>query len=744
MPIGDIIIVVRWWGSLFLIGAAGYPLTRRLFARSEDKVRETGQGWYDGGYLFAKAIGLAVVTWIVYVLGMLRLAAFTTPTIVGSIIALFVFGLFIERNPAFTPSRWKREVRIIIGEELLFLGALFFWAWVKAHEPSIRGLEKFMDYGFMQSILQSRYFPPADMWFPPYSINYYYFGHLATAVITRLSSLDLGYTFNLMLATIFAWCLTMSFSIGYQLSAISDQLSDRIKTESKRRNAVFGGLLTAFLVTLAGNMQTIYAFTRGYTGENVKPFWELLWGSGEFLRNVSVGMNTYWYANATRFIPYTIHEFPSYSFVVSDVHGHVLSIPFVLVAIALIIMGIDRNERGVFRELFYGFFVGVLLMTNALDGPIYFALLAAVLGWLAVGQWKRKGWDAMRPVLLRLAIVLGAAAVTSAPFLSHFKSFVNGIAVNCPLPFFANTKIGPILFETVDKCQRSPLWMLWLLWGFFWFVGIAFILMRIRASKGKLRVEWTRHEALLFVFFVFSLLLILFPELLYFKDIYPQHFRSNTMFKLGYQAFILWSIVSGYVITHVAFVRESRTVWRAIIRKVFIILLLPQLVLVSVYPLFSIRSYFGELKRYEGLYGLTWMMREHYDDYQAVLWLRANLPFGSQPVIVESDGDSYSPTDENRISVFAGTPTVIGWAVHEWLWRGTYDVVAPRREDVRRMYESDDREETKALFAQYRVRYVIVGTIERNKFSALNERKFAEIGREVFRSGSTVVYEVGR
>ena len=115
---------------------------------------------------------------------------------------------------------------------------------------------------------------------------------------------------------------------------------------------IFSGFLTAFLVTLAGNMRTIYAFTRGYTGENVKPFWELVWGIRdlgnvgglgilEIFRvlwgKIGEGMNTYWYPNATRFIPWTIHEFPSYSFVVSDVHGHVLSIPFVLLAIALLI-----------------------------------------------------------------------------------------------------------------------------------------------------------------------------------------------------------------------------------------------------------------------------------------------------------------------------------------------------------------------------------------------------------------------
>ena len=46
--------------------------------------------------------------------------------------------------------------------------------------------------------------------------------------------------------------------------------------------------------------------------------------------------STYWYPNATRFIPKTIHEFPSYSYVVADLHGHVYDIPFVLLSISIL------------------------------------------------------------------------------------------------------------------------------------------------------------------------------------------------------------------------------------------------------------------------------------------------------------------------------------------------------------------------------------------------------------------------
>jgi len=759
MPQSDFVIVLRWWGTLFLLGAAAYPLTSILFSR-----------WYDRGYMLTKAVGMATVTWIIYMFGMARILPFTAGSAGIAVGIVFMLGILVH---AMYPQNTRAGMRLYITflvEEAVFFAALLFWSWVKAHEPSIHGLEKFMDYGFMNSILRSRFFPPADMWYPPYTINYYYFGHLTTAVLTRLSGLDLAYTFNLMLATLFALCLTMSYAIG-----VTALLTIKgIRTWM----VAAGGVLTAFLVTLAGNMQTIYAFTKGYDGDNVAPFWQLLWPVGEFLMRYSDGLERYWYANATRFIPYTIHEFPSYSFVVSDIHGHVLSIPFVLLGLALLLVFFGSlngkaNGRVMWGMLvFYGFLCGVLLMTNALDGPIYAGLFILLSLVLYPGDWgTRAYWLAWGK---QTAILAASVLVASLPFLRHFTSFVHGIAVNCPPAFLANSHIGPVIFETVDKCQKSPLWMLWLLWGFFWFTGVSFLVVRTGIGKKKYKniplwksipsiwnTEYTQTEKTLVILFLFSVLLTVFPEYFYFKDIYPTHFRSNTMFKLGYQAFMLYSVVAVYgivyVLMHIPAVQKQKIsgftarlrVFAA--RAWFPLLLMPQLFLVSVYPVFSVRSYFGGLKQYEGIWGLSWLVRQYPDNFAAVTWMNQQItdsgtPFldgdtaALHPVLVEADGDSY--TDYNQFSVFTGMPTIVGWAVHEWLWRGTYDVVAPRRDTVRIIYESDNIDETRDLLAGYHVRYVIVGTLEREKFTALYEDKFRLLGKEVFRSNDTIVYEI--
>jgi YYY domain-containing protein len=648
---------------------------------------------------------------------------------------VFVIGVVLNRgDKGNTENRGNKK---IILEEIFFFAALLFWSWVKAHEPSIHNLEKFMDFGFTKSILDSKFFPAPDMWYAGGTINYYYFGHTVMAVLTRLSGIDLTSTFNLMLAAIFAFTCTMSFSIGVQLL--------HIRKGIRLIGQIGGGLFTAFLTTLAGNMQTIYAFTQGYDGDKVVPFWTILWPIGDFITRLPDGLNRYWYANATRFIPYTIHEFPSYSFVVSDVHGHVLSIPFVLLALGLMISFFGTKE---FRELkknwlvvvFYGFLCSVLLMTNALDGPIYLGLfLISLVVFNAF--FKKLSWE-------KAAIVSGITIITtglcSLPFILYFKSFVTGLAVNCPPALLADTRIGPILFEGVEKCQHSPLWMMWLLWGFFISCGIFLLVPLIRKISIKKTIE--HQDLLLGIFFVFSILLIIFPEFFYFKDIYPMHFRSNTMFKLGYQAFIMFSIISGYVIA---------TMTRHKKRLHFFLFLAPQLFLVSIYPVFSVRSYFNSLKQYESINGSGWIARQYPDNWKGLEWLNQQIgsPTSSAtlsglrgatttglPVIVEADGDSY--TDYNQVSAFTGLPTIVGWSVHEWLWRGSYDVVAPRKEEVRLIYESTDLAQTQQILAKYHVTYIFVGTLERQKFTSLMESKFSKIGQPVFTSGETVIYEV--
>ena len=680
----DLLSVSWWWVWWVVLGLAGWPIANKIF-----------KNWESKGYLFGKVFGVGMVTTIIWVLGLLKIVPFVQFAALG---VTLLTGLLLWKVAAVKKINW----RVVLAEELIFGGCLLIWSWVKAHEPTINGLEKFMDYGFMNSMLKGSYFPPKDMWFAGESINYYYFGHLILAVVTKLSGMKLAYTFNLMLATIFAFAFSQAFVIARYLF---QDLSKTVK--------LAGATLTAFLLSLAGNLQTIYAFTRGYSGETPPPFWEIFSNFSSW-NSVLAGWNLYWYPNATRFIPLTIHEFPSYSFAVSDIHGHVLSIPLALTALALIInMFWKKREINWWEYTIYGLVCGWLFMTNALDGPIYLGLFGVCLLGKHILEIKKYWKELLRGVLM----AGGIFTLTVLPFLISFKPFVSGIGVNCfPITMETGKKIGPFLFE--NKCQSPPLWMLLILWGFFLYCAV--------------KLFWSKGNPVFKVWSIFCLGLIIFPEFFYFKDIYPAHFRSNTMFKLGYQAFMMMSLVSGYVITRTV-VERKKNRW-------FLAGLVPLLFLVSIYPYFSVNSYFGRLKTYQGLYGLGWFEERYPGDWAAANWLAENTTPGLQPTILEANGDSY--TDSNRISVFSGLPTVAGWTVHEWLWRGGYEPISKRAEEVRIVYESPLSPDAITTLKKYQVKFIIVGEGERQKYPMLNELQIAELGKKVFSQMGTTIYQI--
>src|SRR5690606_29370103 len=122
-----------------------------------------------------------------------------------------------------------------------FFISLLFWSYIKSFHPDIHGLEKYMDFGFMNSILRTTYFPPIDMWYTPLSINYYYFGHLVTALLIKLTQIPNFIGYNLMLATIFAFTTTSAFSITATLA-----IRVLKSTKAAILAGTLGGLILAF------------------------------------------------------------------------------------------------------------------------------------------------------------------------------------------------------------------------------------------------------------------------------------------------------------------------------------------------------------------------------------------------------------------------------------------------------------------------------------------------------------------
>lgn len=690
---------LSWYAYLLIIGLVFFPLTKRIFQRFS----------FDLGYPFAKVLAIIFLSYVTYVLGTLKILPFSRMTL------FLLIGLSILINFYFNSKDKKVKITrsalyIILFEEFLFLGAFLLWTFVRSQEPSLQSLEKFMDFGFINSILRSSFFPPKDIWYTPLPINYYYFGHLTGAFLIRLSDVVSAVGYNLILSTIFALGVTQIFSF---VANIIKTYSQKIKTFSLIVFGIFG----AFVVNLGGNLHTVYLFTKGYPNEHPIPFWEIL---------SKYNPISYWYPNATRFIPFTIHEFPSYSYVVADLHGHVFDIPFVLLTLAVLFLFFTSNitlktKYFIQNALFLGFLTAIHYMTNAFDGPIYMLLTILLLLFLFGFNLR---------FLFAIFIIVASFIIFASPFSAHFSPFVAGIGVNCSPDFLTNIKsFGPFLFEA-GNCQKSAPWMLFVLWGFFLISFILFLAVKNQKYTSKL-VE--KLDNFFLIIYSFGVFLVVIPEYFYIKDIYPQHFRANTMFKLGYQAFIMMGISS---IVTLFLIKQKKSIKNFILTVVYVFFAS----FVIIYPFFSIPSYYGLLDRQPNLDGSQWLYREHPEDKEIVDYLNRNVK--GQPVILEAQGDSY--TDYERISANTGLPTVAGWWVHEWLWRGSADVVGKRIPEVEALYKSKNIKETTRLIKKYSIKYVIVSQLERQKYSELQDEKFKKIGTLIFTSsdGLGAIYQI--
>ena len=665
----DFSYIALWWLILFFVGVAFFPLGRRLFKK-----------FSDSGWALSKVLGLALTTFVFFVFSSLKVLPISQGSVFIVILAIFVLSLLIYRKnrKEINSDISSKRLAILIGEVLFFLG-LVALSYVRAHQPDIRGLEKFMDFGFINSILRGEFLPPADMWYAGSSINYYWFGHLATALLTKLANIPSAISYNLMLGTILGFGLSSSFSI---VSSLFEKFG---------KKAAIAGILSAFLLTLGGNFHTPY-----YVLKN--------------------GYEKYWYPDATRFIGYnpdtndkTIHEFPSYSFIVSDLHAHVLDFPFVLAFLALLLSQVKFADKKRFltpQLIALGLMAGIMFSTSTWDFGIY--LIVSALAFLMsniseTGLGLKTLWSSVKPTL----VVVVVGLISASPFILNFDSIAQGISL-------VNTK--------------TPVWQLLVLWGFPLVVSVLYFL---RLARNR---EISQAEGYILSLLTASWVLIALPEIFYVKDIYSgSHQRANTMFKLTYQAFVMFYLSSGYIIVSTlgAIKKFHFRLLSALTASVVIYSLL-------VSPYFGIKSYYGELKTYRGLSGSTWLSAFFPGEDAAVLWFNKNVR--GQPTILEAPGDSY--TDYNVVSSYTGLPTVSGWFVHEWLWRGSPEIPQERVNDITTIYLSKEPNEAKRLLNKYNVEYVIVGNFERERFPNLDETKFADVGKLVFSSEATRIYQV--
>jgi YYY domain-containing protein len=503
-----------WWIALTVPGWLLWPLTARLMPDG------------DQGYLTAKALGLAGPTFLLWTLSYLHLLPFSRVTIIAVLLLCGTLAWTVGRGYRFigNPLRQKGLLLRIVSGECLFAFALLFWTYARGLKPDLDSLEKFMNIGFMNSLWRAEYLPALDMWFAGGTINYYYFGQYVYTWLAKLTNIRPEIAYNLGMATTFALTVILSYTIGSRLIGIFR----RHEPGHAPAWSTAGGLLAAVLVSVFGNGHAFF-FSDNGPGRRL-----LEWVAARGWINGDAGQ-AFWFADSTRFIGYnpetadkTIHEFPYYSFLVADLHAHLINLAFVLLLVILLLVLFERpglarqaadcratqqrlaerddrqwhagELRAALRRLkqtagdgvlgLCGLLLAIFMMGNYWDFAIYFVVAAITLflvnlrGYGRLPQRSALAIFAVQAVLLLIPFLkvghpVAALLVYAIVLLiNHYLTVISGDPLTLTgaqiswLFLIAHTLTLPfgLAFEPIAKSvalavNHTPLWQLLILWG---------------------------------------------------------------------------------------------------------------------------------------------------------------------------------------------------------------------------------------------------------------------------------------
>jgi uncharacterized membrane protein len=235
-------------------------------------------------------------------------------------------------------------------------------------------------------------------------------------------------------------------------------------------------------------------------------------------------------------------------------------------------------------------------------------------------------------------------------------------------------------------------------------------------------------------------LLTLGPEFVYLRDNFGQ--RLNTTFKFYYQAWVMFGVAGLFALDYL---------WREFKGGARIVPILTAGVYAAVFaltllfPYHAIQSRAAEFRgsptaedrQPATLNGLVQVQRFNNDEYDALMWLRQNV--SGAPVVLEAVGGQYSAF--GRVSASTGLPTVLGWAGHEYQWRGNSNPEPGQRDPaIEQIYADPAWSNSPELLNRYNVEFIYVGDLEFSTYGPLGSQKFADQLEVAYQNNGVTIY----
>jgi len=789
--------LVIWYLFIFILGLAIYPLIRLAMPGLADKGYPLSRalGLVLLGYFawMAGSVGIPYTrTTIGIVFGLIVLT--------GAVLA------YVQRDELREEWKTKLKYFLLaeciflsffIIDLVIRIGNPDLW------HPA-KGGERPMDFSYFNAVIKSTSFPPYDPWFAGGHINYYYYGFVLVATPVKLLGIAPSIAYNFILPTLFAIVGICAFSLGWNLLAKDREDDPSREAFILHPSSLIAGLSASFLTILLGNLGTIQLLYNklqqlGALGAFSwdSTFTQRLTWAMQGLTMIFQGATLPigpgdWYWDPSRVIPprggNEITEFPLFTFLYSDLHAHMIVMPLALLAISWalsVVAGRARWKNQASAGLGIvvgGLVIGAAYPTNLSDSYTY--LLIGMIA-LAYSIWR---YAEVESVAKRIALTGGAVialyVLSTYLYLPYRVWYAQAYSALEPwkgpftplASYFTHWTVllfivaSWMVWETREWMATTPLsalrklkpYQILIEGALVLFVLILLVLQYIGTSVGWIALPLAGWAGILllnpklsdikrFVLFLIgtALLITIVVELFVVRGDIG---RANTIFKFYLQAWLMLAACAGaaFAWTLPAFFKWLPG-WRLFWQSAMIILL-------SGAALYTVSGASGKIRdRWiieapRSIDSMAFMEYANYDDfgqrldlsedYRAIRWMQDNAQ--GSPVIVEANCPEYRWC--TRFTIYTGLPGVVGWNFHQRQQRVYTTWVEERVAVVGNFYNSIDIDFTRTFLKTHDVKYIIVGQLERAAYTPEGIAKFEQFDgqywREVYRDGSTVIYEV--
>lgn len=500
---------LRWWLVLMLMGAVALPLCLAMFRPLADR-----------GYALSKPFALLVIGFTFWLLNTFRIipnsriGIVLVMVLIGGISAAFVYR---ERDAlqAWLKARWRYVLAVEVGFLLVFAVAVA----LRAEVGQIYATEQPMDFMFLNATTRAENFPPKDPWLSGYTVAYYYFGYLIVGMVGVVAGVPTAIGYNIGLAMTAALAMVAAFGLAYNLIRTRDDVVDAeagqpalaAKPRKQRRAEVAVvagergslamsagpnvrwrpatfGIAGALLLVVAGNFVWVLMFASayGFGDEGFYSWFRVLDLTANEPRGSWYPSENWAFFNASRLVrlddagDFVITEFPMFSFVLGDMHPHVMALPYVALVAAMALAFFRSREPldVVFwlqRPLLLigaAILLGGLLFLNTWDvATMAFVIVAAVMAG-NYGRTRRITLDLFVQTLsFALPLVL-LSVVFYLPFLVSFSNQADGLSVVTTRPGITQAGTRPV--------------HAFLFWGPLLIIALPFVGLRLWAMRGRI------------------------------------------------------------------------------------------------------------------------------------------------------------------------------------------------------------------------------------------------------------------